>query len=311
MSRSKFNIVAAIVIVFGLAGVFFASDFVERSRPALPANYADEDLSLQGARLKGFSFGFEGLLADWYWMRSLQYIGEKVVADRERNERFDLENLGRLNPRLLYPLLDNATTLDPKFVAAYSYGAVVLPAIDGEQAVKLVEKGIANNPNEWRLYEQLGYIFWRKNDYERAADAYARGARVDGAPVFLKVMASKMLTAGGDRATARSIYEQMLVAAPDRQVKDNAAMHLAQLDSLDERDALGAALQSFKQKNNRCASAWREILPLLQTAKLPNGRKFRVDAGGNVVDPSGAPYLLDAETCAAKPDEARTKILLK
>jgi hypothetical protein len=57
--------------------VFGLSRFVEANRPALPENYADEDLALQGARLKGYALGFEGLIADWYWMKSLQYIGDK------------------------------------------------------------------------------------------------------------------------------------------------------------------------------------------------------------------------------------------
>lgn len=304
------NIIAAAVIVFGLVGVYLSSGFVERNRPALPEGFADEDLSLQGARLRGFSLGFEGLLADWYWMRSLQYIGQKVVADRDKNANFDLENLKPLNPRLLYPLLDNAATLDPRFTAVYSYGAIVLPAIDSEQAVKLIQKGIENNPNQWRLYEQLGYIYWRLGDYGKAAETYSNGARIDGSPPFMKIMASKMLTAGGDRETARAIYEQMLAAAPDQQVKDNAALHLSQLDSLYERDAIRAGLQNFKEKNNRCANNWREILPLLQTVKLPQNKSLRIDAANNLVDPSSAPYILDRENCDVKLDAAKTKIPL-
>lgn len=307
---SKSNVIAAAVIVFGLIGVFLASDFTEKNRPALPDGYADEDLSLQGARLKGYSFGFEGLLADWYWMRSLQYIGEKVVKDHDKNTNFNLENLKPLNPRLLYPLLDNAATLDPRFTAVYSYGAIVLPAIDSAQAVKLAEKGIANNPNQWRLYEQLGYIYWRLNEYEKAADVYQRGAALENSPPFMKIMWSKMLTAGGDRETARAVYEQMSENAPDQQIKDNAALHLLELDSLYERDAIGAALLSFKAKNNRCADNWRDILPALQSAKLPAGKNFRIDArSGSVVDPSGAPYILDKENCAVKLDHEKSKIL--
>ncbi len=96
-------------------------------------------------------------------MRSLQYIGEKVV--KSSNETLNIENLTALNPRLLYPLLNNATTLDPQFMEVYAYGAVVLPAIDKEQAIKFTEKGITDNPSEWRLYQQLGYIYWRLGNF--------------------------------------------------------------------------------------------------------------------------------------------------
>lgn len=307
----KRTITAIAVIIFGFAGVFALSGFVEKNRPAPPAGIEDEDLALQGARLKGFALGSEGLIADWYWMRALQYIGAKVVRDRETNTKFNLENLNDLNPRLLYPLLDNAATLDPRFTAVYSYGAVVLPAIDPQQAVKLTEKGIENNPNEWRLYEQLGYIYWRLGNYEKAAEVYNAGAKISGAPPFMSIMASKMKSAGGMRETARAIYEQMLAESPDRQVKDNAALHLLELDSQDERDAIRVALRAFREKANRCAADWREILPLLQTVKLPRGKNFRIDAANNLVDPSAAPYVLDKETCDVKLDEAKTKIPFK
>ncbi len=308
---SVFHFPFSIIIALGLVGVFLLSGFTERARPPLPDGYADEDLALQGARLKGFSPGFEGLLADWYWVRSLQYIGGKVVKYNDKNENFNLENLKPLNPRLLYPLLDNAATLDPRFTAVYSYGAIVLPAIDRQQAIKLAEKGIENNPEKWRLYEQLGYIYWRLEDYEKAADVYRRGSKVEGAPTFMKVMATNMQTAGGDRATARAVYEQMLASESDKQIRNNADLQLLRLDSLDERDAIRAALQDFKEKNNRCAANWREILPILRTAKLPGNRSLHIDAANNLVDPSGAPYLLDREVCDVKLDEAKSKIPVK
>lgn len=310
-AQSKQTLLAIAVIVCGLVGVFALSDFVEKNRPALPENFADEDLNLQGARLKNFTFGFEGLLADWYWIRSLQYVGAKIIKNGETKENLNLENLSNLNPRLLYPLLDNAATLDPRFTAVYSYGAVVLPAIDPKQAIALTKKGIENNPYEWRLAEQLGYIYWRLGDYENAAAAYETGARIDGAPVFMRLMAAKMKTAGADRATARAIYEQMLAASNDEQVRDNAARQLLQLDSLDEQNALRVALGMLKNKINRCANSWRELLPLLQIINLPGNKSFRIDAANNVVDPSGAPYLLDREKCEARLDAAKTKIPLK
>jgi hypothetical protein len=123
------------VIVFGLAAVSFLSQFIEKNRINLPESYEDEDLSLQGKRLKGFALGAEGLMADWYWIQSLQYIGGKLV--RTNVDTVDIGDLTPLNPRLLYPMLDNATELDPKMMAAYSYGATVLPAIIYTQAIAL------------------------------------------------------------------------------------------------------------------------------------------------------------------------------
>ncbi len=307
-SNSIKTFIAAAVIVCGFAAVFVLSNHLEQIKPALPENYADQDLALQGTKLKGFSFGAEGLLADWYWMQSLQYLGNKIVNSKED---LNLENLSNLNPRLLYPYLDNATDLDPRFMAAYQYGAIVLPAIDAAKAVKFIEKGISDNPREWQLYHQLGYIYWRQKNYEKAAETYAKGAKIENAAPFMKMMAAKMKSEGGSRDTAREIYRQMFENSEDKQVKENAELRLLELDSLDERDAIRAALLKFKEKNNRCANSPAEILPLLISVKLPNGKDFRIDKSNNIVDPSGAPYLLDKEKCDVILDREKTKIPLK
>jgi len=298
--------IAALICGFGL--IFVLSNFIQSHRPNVSEAYIDEDLALQGTKLKGYSLGFEGLIADWYWIQSLQYVGEKFL---KAEGDVSLDNLKPLNPRLLYPLLDNATDLDPHFLAAYSYGAIVLPAIDTDQAIKITEKGVANNPNEWRMYQHLGYIYWRLKNYEKAAEAYEKGSKIEGAPSFLQMMSALMKTQGGNRSTAKAIYEQMLSDAQDTQTKQFAEQRLSQLDSLEERDAIRTGLAQFKEKNNRCANSWSEIFPLLKSIKLPNGKDFRIDKSNNLVDPSGAAYILDKEACDVKLDPVKTKIPLE
>ena len=301
------TLISALVIVFGFAGVFVTGNYLEKARPALPAGFEDQDLALQGARLKGYALGFEGLIADFYWMKSLQYVGEKILKNPQAN--VTLDNLTALNPRLLYPYLDNATTLDPHFIAAYSYGSLVLPAIDKQQAIMLAQKGIENNPDEFSLYHYLGYIYWKSKDYEKAAEIYNRGATVKNAPPFMKLMAANMKSDGGTRSTARAIYTQMYNESTDEQVKTAAKLRLETNDSLDEQDAIRAALKNFQQKNGRCVNNWSEILPLLKNVKLPDGLEFHLDQSNNIVDPTGVPYLLDKQNCDVKVDYAKSNLI--
>ena len=56
--------------------------------------------------LKRLSLGYDGLLADIYWTRAVQYFGTK---HHEGARRFDL----------LAPLLEITTTLDPHLLVAY------------------------------------------------------------------------------------------------------------------------------------------------------------------------------------------------
>lgn len=115
---------------------------------------------------------------------------------------------------------------------------------------------------------------------------------------------------GGSRQTARAIYRQMYEQTNDPQVKETASIRLLELDSLDEREAIQNALNDFQTKNNRCPNNWREILPLLKTVKLPEGKDFRLDKSNNLVDPTGAPYLLSSEnnSCTVNLDFQKTKI---
>src|ERR1043165_6114781 len=139
---------AVVLACFALSVIL--SRHIEATKPSLPDNYADSDLEMDGSYIKGYALGTESLIADWYYMRSLQYVGDKLLASK--SDFVNIEDLRDLNPRLLYPYLDNATNLDPHFIAAYAYGAIVLPAIDQQKAIDLTEKGIANNPGAWRLY---------------------------------------------------------------------------------------------------------------------------------------------------------------
>ena len=293
----KSYLLLTVLISGGFLAVFALSNIIEKNRPTLPENYADEDLTLQGAKLKGFTLGFEGLLADWYWMKSLQYVGDKVLNSKTE---IRIDNLNPLNPRLLYPYLNNATDLDPKFISVYEYGATVLPAIDKEQAIKLTQKGIDNNPDNWRLYHYLGYIYWRLNDYEKASETYVKGSQIAGAPEFMKSMSARMKSEGGNREIARIIYRQMFDEAQDAQSKENASLRLLQLDSLDERDVIQKVLDNFKLKNNRCSNNWRELLPYYKILPDAEGERLKFDTTLSPIDPKGFAYKLDTENCQPK-----------
>lgn len=311
LSRTNEILILALVLAAGFFSVYVLSDRLEAAKPRLPETYEDEDLSLQGERLKGYAFGFEGLIADWYWMRSLQYIGNKFI--RSSDKTISLDDLTSLNPRLLYPLLDNASTLDPQFMAVYNYGAMVLPAIDPEEAIAIVRKGIENNPDEWRLYHYLGFIYWRLERYDEAAEVYEKGAAIKDAPQFMTLMAARIRGDAGSLDTARAIYRQVYDQAQDSQTKENAQLRLLQMDFFEERGVIREAIEEFRTANGRCPDSWKQLTPLLADKRLPSGRDLRVDAEGRLVDPSDAPYLLTEKDgkCDVSLDRETTKIPLR
>jgi tetratricopeptide (TPR) repeat protein len=273
--------------------------WIEVRRPTQSeVEQVSDELYVTPTAARRMSLAFNGLAADWYWLRTLQYVGRKS-ATYEGN--IQLDDLRALNLKALAPLLDNTTTLDPQFMAAYEYGAVVLPAVDTDAAVKLVNKGIDANPNAWRLHSYLGYIYWQQGRFKEASDAYAAGGRVPDAPAWMSALAAQMSVRGGSRETARAIYETMLRTTEDEHTRGLAANRLTQLQSLDEMDALRRVLSAYRERTGgRCPASWREVAPLLRAAR------FRQDATGTPLDPSDVPYRLVNDRCDVELDERST-----
>jgi len=287
--KAKWREVAlALGIVVGLAAVFALSRSIDARRPPTDPALEEEKLYVNGNAARRLSLGFNGLMADWYWMRSLQYVGRKIMSVPDN---VPIDDLGALNLKLLAPLLDISTTLDPQFMEAYEYAAVVLPAVNVDEAIRITKKGIAANPNEWRLYHHLGYIYWQRGDFMTAAEIYGAGAATPDAPQWMQAMKARMAAEGGSRATAREIYGRMYEEAEDSQVKDMARRRLLQLDSLDQRDILRKLLTGYSTKTGRCVASWREVGPALQLLRIA------VDAAGTPLDPAGTPYRLVKGGC--------------
>lgn len=289
----KKNIILILTIVFGLAAVVLLARWMDDNRNDVQNQLVEEPLYLDGATAKHLSLAFNGLAADWYWMRSLQYVGRKIVSYEDMHEgRFDLSNLSSLDLRLLPALLRVTTTLDPQFMAPYEYGAVILPELNQDEAIALLNYGIAANPSSWKLYQHLGYIYWQRHDYQKASEVYAAGAKLPGAPEWMTAISARMKAEGGSRDAAREMYQHLYEASNDEAVKEMVTKQIMRLDSLDERDAIRRVLADYRAQSGRCASLWRDVAVALHAARL----RFEV-TDTLPLDPSGTPYRLTKDGC--------------
>jgi len=301
-SQRPKTITLLLVVVVGMACAALLVRWTDTLRPPTDPNAIDESLYLNPKTAKRISLGFSGLAADWYWMRSLQYVGKKIISTPEDVQ---IDSLGQLNLKLLAPLLDNATTLDPDFLDPYEYAAMVLPAVDVQQAIRITQKGIDANPNAWKLYHHLGYIYWQQHDYQKASEMYGRGAQIPGAPAWMEAMKAKMVGDGGSRATAREIYTRMYEQSGEEQVRDMARKRLLQLDSYDQRDILKKLFTVYKERTGKCPDTWRELEPVFRSLRIP------MDQSGAPLDPSRVAYLLQAGKCEVQLDWQKSKVPIK
>jgi tetratricopeptide (TPR) repeat protein len=292
-SEGRQTVALSAVIVLGLIGMVLLAQRMDRHRSDPAAAFAEEQLYLKGPTAKRLSLAFNGLAADWYWMRSLQYMGRKVVNYNDTHEQqINLNDLGALDLRLLPSLLRMSTTLDPKFMAPYEYGAMILPTFNDQEAIALLTYGIQQNPDAWRLHQHLGYIYWQRHDYEKAGQVYAAGAKLPGAPQWLAQMSARVTAEGGSRRAAREMYQHLYDESNDDQIKQLLARRLMQVDSFEERDLIRRVLSEYSARFGRCVSSWKDIAVALRALRL------RVDVRtGAAVDPAGTPYLLVKNGC--------------
>ena len=220
-ARARTTLVAALVLAASLAGAALTVRHLDHLRAGATA---EEALYVPSPKiLQRMSLGYSGLVADIYWTRAVQYFGQQ-------------HHLHSRNYKLLPPLLDIATTLDPHLLAAYEFGATFLAqkppegAGDPDAAVRLVERGVRENPSAWRLYYNLGFIhYFERHDYAAAADAFERGSRVPGAYPWMKVMAAQMSQHAGDLQTARWLWSSLYQTTENDEIRVNAAKHLRAL----------------------------------------------------------------------------------
>jgi tetratricopeptide (TPR) repeat protein len=256
------------------AGAAYSSRRLEQMRAG--ATLEDVMLVRSPKLVKVASLGYTGLAADIYWTRAVQYFGGK---HHEKSLRYDL----------LRPLLELTTDLDPQLTVAYEFGSFFLAqkppegAGDPQAAVELVKKGIAANPQNWRLYYHLGFVeYVERKDLKAAADAFEEGAKIAGAPAWMKVMAAAMRQKGGERETARYLWTNIYESSNDPLIKQNAVYRLMALRIDEDVTRLEEMAAEYKRRTGAYPTSWQQLMAMGWLRGVP-------------ADPSRTPYRLMAE----------------
>ncbi len=233
-----------------------------------------------GKILRRLALGHEGLLANIYWTRVVQYFGRKRLGHATRFE-------------LLGPLLRITTDLDPQLLIAYRFGAIFLaekpPGGAGQpaEALQLLRRGIVANPDYWRLWQDLGFIYyWDLKDYSNAARVFQTGSERPGAMSWMKVLAAKVAAEGGETATSRLLWLEVYRHGENDQIRKSALEHLAALDARELMDKLNAVLAQYRQGEGHPALSLRELVAANYLSTIPK-------------DPSGVPFVVGRDGWAA------------
>jgi tetratricopeptide (TPR) repeat protein len=264
-----------LLVVVGFAALYSLQTQID---PQLRALHQErDDLIFQSGRLvRTLSLEYQALLADIYWTRVVQYYGKK-------------QNTHDPNLELLEPLLNLTTELDPQLIVAYRFGGTFLsePAPRGagrpDLGVKLLRRGITQNPDEWRLWNDLGFLYYLDlRDYTKASEAFLEGSKNPKAREWMKILAAKVAEEGQSRGVSQFLWQQVVDSTADPRIRKNAVRHLQSLK----------AEEDIEQLEKIAAQFWRHF------GHFPVSIQEMIDAGmlaGVPADPAGFPYVLGPE----------------
>ena len=271
--------VLLLVVPFGFASIWGLQHRIDTQRESLSEER--DDVLLRSAKLvKAMSLEYAPLLADIYWTRAVQYYGNKHVR-------------GQANLELLWPLLDITTTLDSNLLISYRFGAMFLsqaaPSGAGrpDLAVQLIQRGIRENPDYWRLYEDLGFVYYFDlKDYQRAADAFLEGSKRPNAQLWMKVMAARVAGEGESYETSMFLWKDIYDSTADPSIKENAQMHLRLLKVKEDCKQLDALADEYAGRYGRRPARMSELVQAGLIGGLPG-------------DPLGFAYVFGEDGKAA------------
>jgi len=266
------GVLVATVLTAGFVCLWRMQVRLDSARAAVEAE-KDELMLRSPSVVKKLSLEYAPLMAAIYWTRAVQYYGQK-------------HHLGDQNLELLWPLLDITTTLDPQLIVSYRFGSIFLSdspprgAGDPEHAVVLLKRGIEANPGNWRMYQDIGNVYYfDMKDYPKASQAFETGGRMPGAQPWMKTMAAKIAAEGESLETSYALWQDIYETVADKDIHRNAGEHLLMLQA-----------QIEVREINRLADQYQK-----ETGKRPKQMSDLVDAGlitKQPLDPAHFPYVI-------------------
>jgi len=236
--RSVLRPAALLLALLGLAGAARARLDAEAQQLG---RIRDPTWLPRGEIVRTASMGQRLLLADLYWLRTVQYIGETVLLKQQRWEA-------------LYPLSDLVTDLDPRFGYAYQVAGSNLAGLAHryDEADRILLKGMQHLPDRWSLPMVMGVNkFLYQEDYPTAAE-YIRRASVVGKKPHLALLAANLAAISNTDAeydTAVAFLDQAIEAAGTPELQEELVTRRARTLTFQALSHLERAIAAYVRRN--------------------------------------------------------------
>ena len=182
-------------------------------------SHFDDALYLpNGEALHLISFGFRNALARVLWFNTINYFGKEYATSR--------------NYRWLYHMCDLVTTLDPRALHVFKFGAVMLAweANEPKLSIALLNKVIELRPRDWHFFYLRGFtsMFFLK-DNEAARKDFIAGARLPDAPPIMARLAARVASDEQNDREAEELLRDLIKNTSDPVAREALASRLKEL----------------------------------------------------------------------------------
>lgn len=274
--RLLYRIAPFVVIVIG-AGVIHSLQIEHDTFAAPHGELLSEMMYFPSGRfLRGMLCGHEMVVADFVWLRAIQYYGYHALVDLE------YEWLGHI--------FEILTVLDPHFVRGYRLGGLLISQDAGrpEAAIALLRKGMFNNPERYELPFDIGFInFIVTKDYQRSARYFWLAYVHEGIMGRGIRFAASMKRKAGDREGAKDIWRTIMTQAPDSARRRTAWRSIGYIQIEQDMEQLTQAVSRFRRRHERYPGSLRELTGPGGLNKLPAepfGGYYAIRSSGEVVN---------------------------
>ncbi|MFH1277452.1 MAG: hypothetical protein ABIK65_03625 [Candidatus Eisenbacteria bacterium] len=242
----------------------------------------EQELSFypSGKLLRPLTAGLQNVAADLLWLRAIQYYGEHRKTDLVFDKAAHVFRV--------------LTDLDPGFVEAYRFGALVVieDAHQPGEGYALLRKGIRENPGRGELLFDLGFHHFLADEFDAAATYFHRAAELDPGNERVVRFAAFAEKRRGGLDQAEEMWREILRTTENDQFREAAKFALLGIRAARDTTAIAAGCREFRERHGRWPGAPEELVRAGILGAAP-------------VEPYGERYVIQPET-----GEVRSSFLL-
>ena len=206
------------------------------------------------------------------WFRGIQYYGPTARPTR----------------RTLWPSTSSQRSpdLDPQFISAYRFGAIVLSEDVGATgaAIDLLRKGIRSNPDRWEIPFDLGFLYFvERNDWAKAAQYFRLASRIEDSPEVTKRFTAYACKRAGKTEVARALWEQLYASTGNTVIRDAADLAIKNIDLDMALEKLSGMVVRFRKVTGCAPGRLSDLVGAGLASGIPE-------------DPFGGSYFIDPTT---------------